>query len=318
MSPFNRLLTDYQKLFYRLGLVLMYQCQQTVDSLFLRNILQHTFLATIEGYLSATGTYVSVVGISHFTWAVDDTSHDTYLQTCHVLCSLLDTGDGGTQIIECTTATRTGDILGLGSAKASCLQDTKRGGNDIGCREVSLIHKPDTVTESIYQQGTHIGGSLKQKAVLLRLTVMIAISNDSRVGDAGSHQSVDDGTVLAYGITHGYHDNLRVLLQILQKLIIGEWQWQLEEMIVTGIDIVTADNHGRLSASDSSHGMRLALFGMQIIESLSWLLTDFQIGSLTRDIIHEMTGYGNFSFWLFGQAHTDGITDTVEIGRAHV
>ncbi len=140
---------------------------------------------------------------------------------------------------------------------------------------------------------------------------MIAIRNDSRVGDAGSHQSVDDGTVLAYGITHGYHDNLRVLLQILQKLIIGEWQWELEEMIVTGIDIVTADDHRRLSASDSSHGMRLALFGMQIIESLSWLLTDFQIGSLTRDIIHEMTGYGNFSFWLFGQAHTDGITDTV-------
>ena len=82
--------------------------------LFFGDVLLNTFFLTIETDLSTTGTYIAVVGIGHLSGAIDNTAHNTYLQSFHILRSFLDTLDSGAQVIERATTTGAGDILGLG------------------------------------------------------------------------------------------------------------------------------------------------------------------------------------------------------------
>ena len=105
------------------GVGLLYQSQQMFNGLFFRYVLLNAFFLTIETNLSATGSYVTVVGIGHFSRAVDDTSHDTYLQALHILRGFLDALDGSAQIIKRAATARTGDILGLGELHAGGLEN---------------------------------------------------------------------------------------------------------------------------------------------------------------------------------------------------
>ena len=89
---------------------------------FFGDVLFYTFLLAVETDLSATGSYVTVVGIGHFSGTVDDTSHNTYLQTLHILRGFLDALNSGAQIIKRAATARTGDIFGLGEFHAGGLE----------------------------------------------------------------------------------------------------------------------------------------------------------------------------------------------------
>ena len=66
-----------------------YQFQQSVNGFFFGDIFQDTFLASIEGYFSSSGTDIAVVGIGHLAWSIDDTSHDTDFQSHKMLGGFL-------------------------------------------------------------------------------------------------------------------------------------------------------------------------------------------------------------------------------------
>ena len=93
-------------------------------SLFLRDVLFHTLLGLVETDLSTACTYITVISISHLARTVDDTSHDTYLQSHEVLRCRLNLGDGFLEVIERTSATRTGDVFGLGKLNTGGLEDS--------------------------------------------------------------------------------------------------------------------------------------------------------------------------------------------------
>ena len=107
--------------------VCLNQLNQFFYSLFFRNVLFNTFLLFVQTDFASSGTYIAIVGIGHFTRAIDDTAHDTDFQSLEVSRSRLDAGDGRFQVVQCTSATRTRDVFGFGSTDTSCLQDTKGG-----------------------------------------------------------------------------------------------------------------------------------------------------------------------------------------------
>ena len=104
-----------------LGLGVTNEAEKVVDGLSFGDAMLDTFLLVIERYLARTGTDITVVGISHLTGTIDDTSHNSDLQTLHVLRSLLYAGYRGAQIVESATAARTGDILRLYHSESSGL-----------------------------------------------------------------------------------------------------------------------------------------------------------------------------------------------------
>ena len=55
------------------------ELQEAFHRFFCRDVLLYTFLATIERHLSARSSYITIVGISHFTRTIHNTSHDGYL-----------------------------------------------------------------------------------------------------------------------------------------------------------------------------------------------------------------------------------------------
>ena len=83
------------------------QCDEPFHSLFFGNVLQHTFLATIERDATATGTHIPIVGIGHLARSVDDTAHDAYLQSLIVGSGRLDAGYRCAEVIERAAATGT-------------------------------------------------------------------------------------------------------------------------------------------------------------------------------------------------------------------
>ena len=115
----------------------------------------YAFFLFIEADFSTTGTYIAIVGIGHFTRAVDDTAHDTDFQSLEVSRSRLDAGDGRFQVVQCTSATRTRDVFGFGSTDTSCLQDTEGGFVHFQVADlVAVVIEQDTVAQTVDNQGT--------------------------------------------------------------------------------------------------------------------------------------------------------------------
>ena len=94
-----------------------------VNSLSLGDVLLNALLSTIEADLSSTCTHIAIVGIGHLTGSVDDTSHDTNLQTYQMTGSSLNLGNSLLKVVECTSAARTRDILSLGEFYTRSLQN---------------------------------------------------------------------------------------------------------------------------------------------------------------------------------------------------
>ena len=55
-----------------------------LDSLSLRYALLDTFLPLVEINLARRSTYIAIVRISHFAWTINDTAHDTDLESLEV------------------------------------------------------------------------------------------------------------------------------------------------------------------------------------------------------------------------------------------
>ena len=107
----------------KLASILTDERDEALNSLLLGDILLYALLGLVERYLAATCTHIAIVGISHLTRAVHNTTHDTNLQAHHILGGSLDLGDSLLQVVECATATRALDILGLGKLDAGGLKD---------------------------------------------------------------------------------------------------------------------------------------------------------------------------------------------------
>ena len=60
------------------------EVDEMLDSLSLRYALLDTLLSLVEIDLARRSTYIAVVCISHFAWAIDDTAHDTDLEPLEV------------------------------------------------------------------------------------------------------------------------------------------------------------------------------------------------------------------------------------------
>ena len=60
------------------------EVDEMLDSLSLRYALLDTFLPLVEINLARRSTYIAIVRISHFAWAIDDTAHDTDLESLEV------------------------------------------------------------------------------------------------------------------------------------------------------------------------------------------------------------------------------------------
>ena len=121
-----------------------------VYGLFLGDISLDALLAAIETDLAACGADISVVGPGHFTWPVDDTSHDGYLEIGEAGGRLLDAGDGAFEVVERTSAARTRDILNMRSPQASSLQYGVGRSCDIVGRYVIVVDMEiEAVTKSV-------------------------------------------------------------------------------------------------------------------------------------------------------------------------
>ena len=73
--------------------VILYELQQTLNSLLLGNILLDTLLATIEAHLSAGSAHVTIVCIGHFSGAIHYTAHHSDLKTFKMRCCRLYSGE---------------------------------------------------------------------------------------------------------------------------------------------------------------------------------------------------------------------------------
>ena len=68
--------------------------QELVYCFLLRYVLLDAYLLFVEANLATTGTDIAVVSICHLARTIDDTAHDTNLQTYQMTGSRLDFGDG--------------------------------------------------------------------------------------------------------------------------------------------------------------------------------------------------------------------------------
>ena len=60
------------------------ESEELVDGFLLRDILENTFLPSVEADAVAAGTYVAVVGIGHLAGTVDDATHNGNLESLTV------------------------------------------------------------------------------------------------------------------------------------------------------------------------------------------------------------------------------------------
>ena len=107
-----------------LGSVLADEFEEFVDGLGLGDILFYTLFGAIERDLTTSRTDIAIVGISHLTGTVDDTTHDTDLQAYKILRSGFDLGDGFLEVVERAPTTWAGDVFGLGELHSCGLQNT--------------------------------------------------------------------------------------------------------------------------------------------------------------------------------------------------
>ena len=156
-------------------LVLFDEVEQFGYRLFLRNVLFHAHFIPVEGDLAWTSPHISIVGVGHLTGTIDDAAHDADLEPFQVAGGFLDAGDGGLQVVERAAASRTTDVFGLAGAQTGGLQDAEGGGGQVARTDVSFVHQPQTVGESVDHQRTHVGCGLNLQISFLFLVKIKAM-----------------------------------------------------------------------------------------------------------------------------------------------
>ena len=89
-------------------------------------------------------------------------------------------------------------------------------------RERTFVHQPDAIGEPIKHQRTHISSSLQLEISLFFSTVMIGSAEHHRIGEAGTHHLVHQGTVLSHRIgmgRHAHHHHLWMMFQARQVFL---------------------------------------------------------------------------------------------------
>ena len=61
--------------------IFVYKIEQLVNGFCLGDVFLYALLAFVQGYLAACSSDVAVISVCHFAWAIDNTSHDTNLET---------------------------------------------------------------------------------------------------------------------------------------------------------------------------------------------------------------------------------------------
>src|SRR3989339_1450584 len=60
---------------------------QFIQGIFCIDILLDNFFPAVKGNLTRTGTHISIVGISHFSRTVHNTTHDSYFKSLEMICT---------------------------------------------------------------------------------------------------------------------------------------------------------------------------------------------------------------------------------------
>ena len=97
-------------------LVSSYQSKQMLDCFLLWYVMFNTHLFTVEAHLLRSSTNVSVVRISHFSRSINDSSHDTYFKSFHAFSGFFDASNGGSEVVEGSSAAWTRDVFGFNHA----------------------------------------------------------------------------------------------------------------------------------------------------------------------------------------------------------
>src|SRR5690606_735527 len=92
----------------------------------------HDFFATVQGDFVRPGTDIAIIGIGHFSGAIDNAAHDPDFESLEVVGRVAEELSGFLQVKEGTSTAWTGDILCFGNAGTGRLQNTKGGGDQVG------------------------------------------------------------------------------------------------------------------------------------------------------------------------------------------
>ena len=155
-----------------------------------------------------------------------------------MLGCLLDLGDGFTKIVEGSAASRTTDILGLAGAQTGCLEYSESGFIYCLGRDVSIVHQPDTIGQTINHQGSHIGCCLQLEVALLLLAVLVHLCENHRVLQAGIHHLVNQCTLVAQAVlVIAYADNHHLWMSLQAGDVFLGWSTKLQgEELHVGLD----------------------------------------------------------------------------------
>ena len=116
------------RLFIHLGLN---ELKQAFDGFVLGNVLLYAFLSSVERYFATACSYVTIVGIRHFTGTVDNAAHDTNFQTHQVAGSGFYACDSLLQVVKRAPTARTGDVFCLGEFDAGGLENGVSKGDEL-------------------------------------------------------------------------------------------------------------------------------------------------------------------------------------------
>ena len=173
-----------------------------VDGFLLGYVALHALLAAVEADLAGAGAHVAVVGVGHLAGAVDDAAHDGYLEALHLAGGRLDARYGGAQVVEGAPAARATDILRAADPLARGLEDRELEREHSGGRHaVGLgglrVEEAEAIDEAVEEQRTRVGRALYLDILLTGLVGIVTLAEDHRIGDALTHERVDDGACLA-------------------------------------------------------------------------------------------------------------------------
>lgn len=134
----------------------MEEVDEFLDSLFLGDSGFDDLSFSVEGDFASGGSDVSVVGVGHFSGAVDDASHDGDVEAFEVAGGVPDFIEDGGEIEFSASARGAGDVFDLGFAEAAGLEDFVADGDFVD--GVFGEADSDGVADSFHEEGCDSGG----------------------------------------------------------------------------------------------------------------------------------------------------------------
>ena len=99
---------------------------ESLYGVFLCNSSPHTLLSLVEIDLVRSASHVSIICVGHLSGAIDNTTHDAYLEVGKVAGRFFDAGNGTLQIIERAATSWAANVFSVGETKSGRLQNAER------------------------------------------------------------------------------------------------------------------------------------------------------------------------------------------------